>query len=191
MRNSTGNRNRHFEVAGIEPRLNLNYLIGEIRNELECGIRFHYERAFEQRVNGDKADAQSGAIRNDEVRTGHAVSIFAQNRTYLTQSLILTPGLRIENYNYERNIFRLNYIDTNITNSSNSLEVIPGIGINYNVNNTYSFFAGVHKGYAPNRIKDAITSDGEALELNAELSWNYEVGVRANVSSVLLGWTKA
>ena len=42
MRNSTGNRNRQFEVAGIEPRLHLNYLVGEIKNELESGIRFHY-----------------------------------------------------------------------------------------------------------------------------------------------------
>jgi len=186
MRNSTGNRNRQFEVAGIEPRLSLNYLLGEIKNELEGGIRFHYERAFEQRVNGDKADAQSGAIRNDEIRTGNAVSIFVQNRIYLTNNVILTPGLRFENFNYERDIFRLNYIDTSITNNSISLEVIPGIGINYNINNTYSLFAGVHKGYAPPRIKDAITSDGESLELNAESSWNYEVGLRANVSSVLL-----
>jgi Fe(3+) dicitrate transport protein len=186
MRNSTGNRNRHFEVAGIEPRLNLNYLLGEIQNELEGGIRFHFERAFEQRVNGEKADAQSGAIKNDEVRTGNAVSIFAQNRIYITNNVILTPGLRFENFNYERDIFRINYIDTSITNNSNSLEVIPGIGINYNINNSYSLFAGVHKGYAPTRIKDAITSDGEALELNAELSWNYELGLRANISSVLL-----
>jgi len=186
MRNSTGNRNRQFEVAGIEPRLNLNYLLGEIKNELEGGIRFHYERAFEQRVNGDKADAQSGAIRNDEIRTGNAVSIFVQNRIYFTNNVILTPGLRFEKFIYERDIFRLNYIDTSITNNSNSLEVIPGIGINYNINNTYSLFAGVHKGYAPPRIKDAITSDGESLELDAESSWNYEVGLRANVSSVLL-----
>jgi Fe(3+) dicitrate transport protein len=185
MKNSTGNRNRQFEVAGIEPRLNLNYLLGEFKNELEGGIRFHYERAFEQRVNGEKADAQSGAIKNDEIRTGKAVSIFAQNRIYITNNLILTPGLRFENFNYERDIFRLNYIDTIITNNSNSLEVIPGIGINYNINNNYSFFAGVHKGYAPPRIKDAITSDGESLELNAESSWNYELGLRANVYSVL------
>jgi Fe(3+) dicitrate transport protein len=186
MKNSTGNRNRQFEVAGLEPRLNLNYLLGDTKNELEAGVRFHYERAFEQRVNGDRADAKSGALKNDEIRTGYAASIFVQNRIYLTNDVILTPGLRLENFNYERDIFRINYVDTNITNHSSSLEVIPGIGINYNINNTYSLFAGVHKGYAPARIKDAITNDGEALELNAELSWNYEFGIRANASSIFL-----
>ena len=35
------------------------------------------------------------------------------------------------------------------------------------------FIAGLRR-----RVKDAITSDGVALQLDAELSWNYEVGAR-------------
>ena len=185
MRNSTGNRNRQFEVAGIEPRLHLNYLLGDIKNELESGIRFHYEKAFEQRINGDKANAKSGELRDDEIRTGYASSLFAQNRIYISQSFILTPGLRLENFNYERDIIRLNYIDTSVTNSSNIFAVIPGIGFNYNISNSLSFFAGIHKGFAPPRIKDAITSEGEALQLNAESSWNYEGGLRTDFASIV------
>ncbi len=185
MRNSTGNRNRQFEVAGIEPRIHFNYLLGEIKNELESGIRFHYEKAFEQRINGDKANAKSGELRDHEIRTGYAASVFAQNRTYITNDLIITPGLRLENFNYERDIFRRNFIDTSLTNSSSIFAIVPGVGINYNILDSYSIFAGIHKGFAPPRIKDAITSDGEALELDAESSWNYEAGLRAEISSAL------
>ncbi|WP_395627669.1 TonB-dependent receptor family protein, partial [Daejeonella sp.] len=35
MLNSTGNRNRQFEVAGIEPRLSINYNLLNIKNQLE------------------------------------------------------------------------------------------------------------------------------------------------------------
>src|SRR5690606_4763546 len=60
MRNSTGNRNRRFEVAGIESRLTSKYDIGGVANEMKVGARYLYERAFEQRINGTKFDAGSG-----------------------------------------------------------------------------------------------------------------------------------
>jgi Fe(3+) dicitrate transport protein len=183
MRNSTANRNRQFEVAGVEPRFNYNYNIGNLKNELEGGFRFHYERAFEQRIDGQSADAKSGNLREDEIRTGYAESIFAQNRFFISSNLTVIPGIRLENFHFERDIFRIAYKDTSITNTDDLFTPIPGIGVNYNFDNDYSIFAGVHRGYAPPRIKDAITSSGEALNLDAELSWNYEAGIRANFDS--------
>ncbi|HEX9740534.1 MAG TPA: TonB-dependent receptor, partial [Ignavibacteriaceae bacterium] len=185
MRNSTANRNRQFEVAGIEPRIYLNYSVVNLKSELEGGFRFLYERAFEQRIDGSNANALSGALREDEIRTGYASSIFAQNRFYLTEDFTVIPGIRLENFDYERNIFRINFRDTSLINNNNVFSVVPGIGFNYNFNNMYSIFAGVHRGFAPPRIKDAITNGGNALQLEAELSWNYEAGVRANLSSML------
>ena len=185
MRNSTANRDRQFEVAGFEPRVHYTYNIGNIRNELDGGIRFHYERAFEQRIDGQSADAKSGNLREDEIRTGYAQSLFAQNRFFLSRDLTIIPGLRLENFIYERDIFRINYSDTSITNNDNIFALVPGFGINYNFEDNYSVFAGVHRGYAPPRIKDAITNDGQALNLDAELSWNYELGLRANLISSL------
>jgi Fe(3+) dicitrate transport protein len=183
MRNSTGNRNRQFEVAGIEPRITYNYSLGNLKNKLEGGLRLHYERAFEQRIDGETADAKPGNLREDEIRTGYAGSIFAQNRIYINNNFAVIPGLRLEQFNYERDIYRIAYTDTSISNNDNTFAAIPGIGFNYNLNNNYSVFAGVHRGYAPPRIKDAITSGGEALQLDAELSWNYELGLRAQLAS--------
>ncbi len=185
MRNSTGNRDRQFEVGGIEPRIYSKYSIGKTLNELEGGLRFLFERANEQRINGKKANAESGDLTEDEVRTGYAYTAFVQNRTYVSEKFSVTPGLRLESFMYEREINRLNSRDTLITAENKIFSVIPGIGFNYDIDNRYTFFAGIHRGFAPPRIKDAITNGGEALELDAELSWNSELGMRINIADGL------
>ena len=178
MQNSTGNRNRTFEVAGLEPRLTYDY--GEHR--LNAGFRILYERAFEKRINGSKADASSGVLRNDEVRTGMGYSAFAQNRFQVSDRMNITAGLRMESYHYERDILRGTFDgeirDTSLANTSSVTSLIPGIGFNYNASDDLTFFGGLHRGFSPPRVKDAITSEGEAIDLDAELSWNSELGLR-------------
>jgi Fe(3+) dicitrate transport protein len=55
---------------------------------------------------------------------------------------------------------------------------LPGAGINYIVHKNLSVFAGVHRGFAPPRTKDAISSEGFAYDLEQEISTNYELGAR-------------
>lgn len=187
MRNQTGNRNRQFEVAGIEPRFSMSYEFGEIKNELDLGFRFLYERAFEQLIIGTTYNSSSGNMRDDEIRAGYARSAFAQNRVYVTDNVIISPGIRVESFSYERDIMRGQFNgavrDTSIIAGSNIFQIIPGLGVSYQISEGSSIFAGVHRGFAPPRVKDAITSTGEALNLDAELSWNYEVGTRYTPSS--------
>lgn len=180
MLNSTGGRNRQFEVFGIEPRMTFNYSLFSARNELKAGVRFLYEKAFEQMIIGNKYNALSGQMRDNETRSGNAFSGYFQNRIFLNDKFILTPGLRIEHFIYERKIVRWRNVDTLIQNENNITGFIPGIGINYNFNENNTIFAGIHKGFAPPRIKDAITSQGEALLLEPENSWNTEIGWRSN-----------
>lgn len=179
MRNSTGNRNRQFEVAGIEPRLRYSYDFREKSNILDAGTRLLYERAYEQRVNGTTADAVSGDLRDDEIRTSHALSAWVQNRLLLNDKLSFTAGIRSEMLNYERHILRRSMTDLNIRNNASMVEFIPGAGVNYNFNPVSGLFAGIHRGFAPPRIKDAISSEGTDLMLEAEKSWNIEVGSRS------------
>lgn len=184
MRNTTGNRNRQFEVAGIEPRMRYNYQLGDVDNELKAGIRYMYERAYEQRVNGSFPQAVSGNLVQDEVRTGRAFSAFAQNKFILDDAWSVNLGLRYELYDFEREILRNNFggnvLDTMIAAGSMTQEIIPGAGVNYKVNPYLNLFAGVHRGFAPPRVKDAITAEGDALDLEAERSWNTELGLRAS-----------
>ncbi|UOG77588.1 TonB-dependent receptor (plasmid) [Hymenobacter tibetensis] len=188
MQNSNGHRNRQFQVAGLEPRLAINYAVGGRSGELATGVRVLHEQAEEQYVVGKKANARGGDQRDYEIRTGLAFSAFAQNKLQLSERLSATVGLRGEVFNYERDIRRglftvnnrPNQIrDTMVVATSSVTALIPGAGLNYTLNERATVFAGVHRGFAPPRIKDAISGTGVALQLDAELSWNYEVGTRA------------
>ena len=187
MRNATGNRNRSFEVAGIEPRLKYEFATGKVNHELISGVRYLFERAYEQRINGSKSDASSGTLAEDEIRTGNGYSIFAHDKVMITKALTLTGGVRFEYYDYERDIrrgkFKIDGVsvtrDTMLVSSSYVSAIIPGAGFNFAVNADLNVFGGVHRGFAPPRVKDAISSEGVAYELDAELSWNYELGIRS------------
>ncbi|MFA6944729.1 MAG: TonB-dependent receptor [Pedobacter sp.] len=191
MLNSTGNRNRQFEVAGLEPRLSIRHNLFNIKNDLETGARYLYEKADEQFIIGSNAGTAEGLLRDKEIRTGYAFSAYLQNRFNLNSKLYLNAGLRMENFDYKREILRGRYRingannvirDTSILANDNTFALIPGAGINYSANDKINLFAGVHKGFAPPRIKDAITATGIPYNLDAELSTNYELGSRIRVS---------
>lgn len=187
MRNSTGNRNRTFDVAGSEVRARYAFTLGAISNELLSGIRFMAEKAHEVRVNGAFAGDLSGEISDEEYRPVSGYSAFVSDKISLGPQLEFTPGIRAEFMQFNREIIRGKYKinnvttarDTSIENSGSLMQVIPGIGFTYLPVKQLTIFGGVHRGFAPPRIKDAITSDGTDQELSAELSWNYELGIRS------------
>jgi len=187
MLNANGHRNRQFQVMGIEPQLKVNHHLLNGSNALVIGTRFLYEKADEQFLIGRKADARGGDLRDVEERAGNAFSAYIQNTLTLDDRWSFNAGIRLENFDYSRRIlrgrFRINGVnnvvaDTNLVTSSNTFSLIPGAGISYKASETITLFAGVHKGFAPPRTKDAITAEGVALDLNAEKNINYEVGTR-------------
>ena len=48
-----------------------------------------------------------------------------------------------------------------------------------------TLFAGVHRGWAPPRTKDAVSSTGGTVTLEAESSWNSEIGARLTEGDLL------
>ncbi len=196
---TTGNRNRSFDVFGVEPRFNSNFEFAGMNQEFDAGARYMFERAYEKRINGTVINPSSGDLRDDETRTGQAISAFLQNRTYLTDQLSVTPGIRMEYFTYERDVSRVGYENVDIYQQDALLEWIPGVGLNYNYADRSSVFAGVHRGFGPPRLKDAISvgqMDDDNLspeesfilqteELDAERSWNYEIGTRSTFTDGL------
>lgn len=186
MRNSTGNRNRSFDVGGAESKITSNYKLGNQNHEFIGGVRFIYERAFEQRINGSKKDAPAGVLRDDEIRTGYGTSAYLHNKFNLSNRFSVTAGVRAEWFEYERDIRRGQYDgqirDTSLITTTGLTEIIPGAGFNFQLTPQSTVFGGVHRGFAPPRIKDAISGEGEAYELDAELSWNYELGFRSQIN---------
>jgi Fe(3+) dicitrate transport protein len=182
LRNSSGNNNREFDVAGLESRLSVEHSWGGIRQRLETGARYLYEQHRDQRIDGSNYQALSGVIRESETRFGDAASGYLQNRIFLSSRLTVTPGVRVERYDYIRNILRQPVggvpADVNVRRGDSVLKPIPGIGVSYQASAGFTLFAGSHRGFAPPRVKDAITRAGASLQLDAELSWNYEAGAR-------------
>lgn len=204
-RNSTGNRDRSFDVVGVEPRFRASHGLGE----LEGGVRGHYERARDQLINGRTSTSRTGEIRDDEIRTGYAFAAFAQNRFQLSDRLRVTPGLRLEYFAYERHILRTRVRrevrdstgavigatrlpeDVDLRSGDDLFEIIPGIGVSWIASDRATVFAGAHRGFAPPRVKDALIyaderlppgqqpGDPVSLQLDAEKSWNLELGTRS------------
>jgi Fe(3+) dicitrate transport protein len=202
---STGNRNRSFEVLGVEPRLQWNHSLGGMTQELDAGLRAQREWAEDAHIDGTTATARTGTVRDYEERSGRAFAAFLQNRFFLTPALHVTPGVRFESFSYERNILRTRVRrqnpltgqvtrlpeDVDIRSGDDLTEVIPGIGLTYTPGERLTVFAGAHRGFSPPRVKDALIYDdptvpigaapGEivSLELDAERSVNLELGVRS------------
>jgi len=190
MRKTTANRNRQFEVTGAESRVEHDYKLFRSDHLLKAGVRYIYEKAEEQRVNGSSPDVSSGALVEDESRPGDAFSAYVHQTSSIRQNLQLHYGIRLESFHYSRDINRRtftingqNILRDTILNKSNALsQFIPGAGLTWKINNKTTLFAGLHTGFAPPRTKDAISNIGEVYDLSAEKSVNSELGIRTEIT---------
>jgi len=173
-------RLRQYWMAGIEPRATVLHALFGVESTLETGMRYHYEDQYRVQANGDFPDSRSpgtgvnAGIREDSDRNVEALSAFVQNRFDLGRWSV-TPGLRYESVDYERID---NLLGTRGTNEVD--EWIPGLGTTFEAVPGTVIFGGVHRGFAPPGVADVITPLGGSVDLDAELSWNYELGVRSN-----------
>jgi Fe(3+) dicitrate transport protein len=182
LRNSAGNRNREFTVAGIESRLTREYSIAGNRSNFSGGVSYTYEKAYDDYIQGATSTSSVGILRDSETRPARGASVFAQNRFTIGSRFTITPGLRYENYSYERIITRarVNNVptDVDIRGKDDVSAFVPGVGVTFQPVSGLTVFAGAHRGFAPPRVKDAVNSSGVPVQLDAEFSWNYEAGVR-------------
>jgi Fe(3+) dicitrate transport protein len=115
----------------------------------------------------------NAGIREDQQRRVDATSGFVE-ATFALGAFMVSPGVRYESIDYERTNF------LNGARGTSSLDqVIPGLGVTWRAAETVTVFAGAHRGFAPPRVEDIITPAGGAVDLDPELSWNYELGIRA------------
>ncbi len=169
---------RHF---GVDSRLRFSHSLFGARNEAEVGGRLHFEEQDRLQRNGDRPTSRDGVTVEDNERRNGAYALFVQNRALLGDWTI-TPGLRVEGVSYERTN-RLANGGTGVSGSANLVQWVPGIGASYRMGARGSVFGGVHRGWAPPRTEDLISNTtGGVVELDPELSWNYELGIRSELS---------
>jgi len=156
----------------------------------DVGVRAHYELQERLQVNGatptareagSSTDVNAGLKENNE-RANQAYSAFLQQRIIVGR-LGVVPGVRVEHVRYRRtNLLPVATGGAEIDGRTTLTQVIPGLGATYQAGAATTVFAGVHRGFAPPRTEDVIdNATGGVVDLDAELSWNYEVGVRSDL----------
>jgi len=175
---------RTYEVAGLEPRLELRFETGAVGHTIDVGARVLGEGAqYEQRV-GESPVSEAGALELDETHSTIAIAGYVQDRlAFLDEALLVTPGVRVEHARYHREVTREPLPNNQARDvleegDSDSTAVVPGIGMTAGTPAIHGF-AGFHVGFAPPRITVSIVPGGAPQELEAERSLAYEVGVRA------------
>lgn len=176
-------RLREFDVMGIDSRVTFTHDMLGIKNDTELGIRYHQEEMVNRRTNNAPVGSHTitNPLREDDTRNADAIALFAQNKFHFTDDTTVTPGVRVESYEQTRNIRTWNSVAVGTTTETDNTEVIPGIGLTHKLNAATTLFAGVHKGFAPATVADAVGNDGVSRDLDAEESVNYEIGIRGKL----------
>lgn len=175
------NNNREYYSQGVQTKADYHFVTGSVFHDIEVGLRYHQdeEDRFQwvdgyNMINGNMNLVEQGTPGTDSNRITDADALAAHVLYKLKyKRWTFTPGLRYESITLERNDFGTEDVTrtgTNLSTRSNEMnEFIPGIGVNYKLNQEFSLFGGVHKGFSP-----AGTTEGES----SEQSVNYELGTR-------------
>ena len=180
--------NREYVSKGIQTKIDYHwYGKNNSFNDLEIGLRYHYDE--EDRFQWeDLYSIKNGFMSFDKFgekgSQGNRISSANSFATYLMykykiKSLTITPGIRYESIKLSREDFG----KSNPLRSLNDLSfrenkvsvLIPGLGLNYTINNKLSFFGGVHKGYSP---------PGSSVGQKSEESINLELGARFSINKL-------
>lgn len=166
-------RLRDYTTFGIDPRLRLSSKLGET----DLGARYHRETQNRIQQNNDTLgpNGRGGMTVEDNQRKNQAVSGYIQHR-FLFGRLAMTPGVRVEHVNIERTNRLAMPV---VAGRTDVTKWIPGFGLAWSPSDRLTVFAGAHRGFSPPRPADIISGTGGVIELEPELSLNYEAGVRS------------
>ncbi len=183
-------RLRDYYVGAVEPRLKAQYQLGPIPVVAELGVRLHAERQVRRQVNGGSPNARqpgpagdpNAGPKEDNLRSNLAFSAYLQHQFQFGR-VGVTPGLRFEQVRFRRTNRLAGPALADTASGETSLTTtIPGIGINWLPDDRLTLFAGVHRGFSPPRTEDILDNSGQTVDIDAESSWNYELGARARLA---------
>lgn len=172
-------RLRNYTTTGIDSRIFQNYQSFGMENQLEYGVKYQNEVQRRRREDFTTYNIYlnngASSLGENLRRTTNAFSVFVSNKTQINEKLSVTPILRIENINYQQQ----NSV-SNQSGKTSFTELVPGIGLSYQINPDNLIYGGVHKGFSPPRVEDAIVGSS-VVDLNAEKSVNAEIGIRSTM----------
>jgi Fe(3+) dicitrate transport protein len=168
----TGN-NRAFERYGAESRLALTHTLFGIDNETEFGVRLMHEESDDSRIRATRDNDRTGINDRHLEDSAESVAAYVQNRFVINDRLAVTPGVRMESYEQQRKILT----GSGGEESTDNLEIMPGIGATYDVLPDAQLYGGVYRAFSP--ASNGVALDGLTdQKLEGERSDNYELGLR-------------
>ena len=169
--------NREYESKGIESTAYYRFGTGSMQHELAFGIRYHedHERRFQwddlyaQEANGTISDMTRGEPggAGDRLQESKALAIYLQD-TIEVGDWTVTPGIRYETLDQTDN----NYGSDAFGDAELSM-IAGGIGASYKVNENWTGFGGVFRGFSPPSPSASVTGN-----LEEETSTSFELGAR-------------
>jgi Fe(3+) dicitrate transport protein len=178
---------RYFYSAGVQTQANYQFTRRNIIHDFQIGLRLHADQADRYATrygftmtNGTMVQTSGGVIGNQEnqIRRAQALAGFA-SYTLTHKKFKLVPGIRFEsiglhfkNYGTADNARLGNKL---LEAENNLLVVLPGMGMQYELNRYANLFAGIHKGFSPPGMP-AVNSVGD--QAKPEFSTNVELGYR-------------
>lgn len=175
--NVNGN-NRAFERIGAETRLIAKNTIFNIPSEAEIGLRLMNEKMDDVTINAKRATPRSGTTAKDTKDSAKSVALYAQNRFDISDQLSVTPGVRVERYEQQRDDKQKNE-----TVKTSNTEVMPGLGVTYQFIPAVQLYASVYKAFSPALNGDSL-SGLKDQKLDAETAVSWELGLRGQQDAV-------
>jgi len=184
---------REFYVLGVEHSYDYSHNLFGIQSNLEAGGRIHFDRFIDDKKSGNAPDARDGIYFSEDEVTGEitikgqshhyetfATSLFLLEKIDINDNLTIVPGFRFEGFEQ----VRIDRLRGSTYQDKTTTVFLPGIGVNYEIHN-YNLFGGIHRGFTPPssgtlKVLNFGRDLSEGLELDAELSWNSEIGIRRN-----------
>ena len=190
---------RAFYVLGLERSYKIRhklFLFGKYNESMmEIGARLYWERFIDDRKTGDSPNSRDGIYFIPSENIDDSPTIVGQSHHYETTALSaylsetiklgsveVRPGFRFELFEQER----IDRLAGSLYQDKTIFVVLPGVGLSKNIG-SINIFGGIHRGFTPpssGALK--ILNFGEGLEdtgldLEAEKSWNRELGIRGNL----------
>ena len=171
-------RPRDYLVAGVEPRLTIDFPFAGDAGALDVGLRLYRERVRRRQFSGPTAESREGdaeLTRDNEIAT-RVVAGFVRTRLRAA-GISLSPGVRVERI--WQDIYN-RFPGSEAEAAQSYTQILPGVGASYGTPAGVTLFAGLHRGFAPPRPADVYRPEpGQPVALlDPETSWNWEAGGR-------------
>lgn len=186
LANTNGQNLREFNVVGFEPKYTFYYDLGGMTgHSLLVGGRVYHDTLDRIVATGPTPTSRergTGKVTEDRDFNTLALAVYAQNEFRLTDRFSITPGLRYEYIEQEREDTLTGTRGTKLTDI-----LLPGIGLKYTFAPQSVAYANVSRAFRPPTFSDVFDPFTSASrDLDAGTAITYEVGFRANPYEWLL-----